>query len=473
MVHDVKRATDAHDAQAGRYAEVMRVAMIAMHGFRVRRAEMLALGMTLPGLTDRAEALGGLPALGLLTLAGMTPEPWEVSYHEAPGVESGERFDANGKPVGAMATLVQAVVREKPTFVAISALTASVEDAYRLCEVLRGEMIATVIGGLHATACPQEAARFADAVVVGDGEATWASVLEDAQAGHMYGIYEPQAPFNLAQSPMPRYDLLGTKERPRFTVQTQRGCPLACDFCGASRMLGPFREKPAERVAAELREIVRVHGSKPVIELADDNTFAGKRPMGDLLQVLADSGARYFTEVDWRLGEKPDVLRDLAASGCVQVLVGFESMVHGHAGMGAKRADQARVLDACLAMQDAGVAVIGCFIVGSDGETHESMAALGELLSEIPLADVQVTMLTAFPGTALRTRLEREGRLISDRGWSSCTLFDATFVPDRMTVDELERGFRNVVAMAHGAGPAGQRAEIRRKVWGNRYGGRA
>jgi radical SAM superfamily enzyme YgiQ (UPF0313 family) len=71
-------------------------------------------------------------------------------------------------------------------------------------------------------------------------------------------------------------------------------------------------------------------------------------------------------------------------------------------------------------MQDAGVAVIGCFIVGSDGETHESMAALGEILSEIPLADVQVTMLTAFPGTALRARLEREGRLIAreagDRG---------------------------------------------------------
>jgi len=69
------------------------VCMIAMHGFRIRRAEMLALGMTLPGLADRAGALGGLPALGLLTLAGMTPATWDVSYHEAPGVESGERFD--------------------------------------------------------------------------------------------------------------------------------------------------------------------------------------------------------------------------------------------------------------------------------------------------------------------------------------------------------------------------------------------
>ena len=170
--------------------------------------------------------------------------------------------------------------------------------------------------------------------------------------------------------------------------------------------------------------------------------------------MLAASGARYFTEVDWRVGERPEVVRDLAASGCVQVLVGFESLVREHTGMGGKKAGYDRMLDACLAIQAAGVAVIGCFIVGSDGETAESMADLGGRLAESPLADVQVTMLTAFPGTPLRERLKREGRLIPDRGWSSCTLFDATFVPDRMTVRELERGFRNVVAMAHGQGPA-------------------
>jgi radical SAM superfamily enzyme YgiQ (UPF0313 family) len=449
-----------------------RVAMIAMHGFRVRRAEMLALGMALPGLAERAGALGGLPALGLLTLAGMTPTAWEVSYHEAPGVESGERFDPSGEPTGAMAAVVAAIARERPTLAAVSALTASVEDAYRLCVVLRREGIATVIGGLHSTSCPDEVVRWADAAVVGDGEASWLRVLADAESGRLRGIYRPDGrmgAFELSASPVPRFELAAGKERPRFTVQTQRGCPLACDFCGASRLLGAFREKPTANIARELGEIVRVAGKKPVIELADDNTFAGKRPMGELLGVLAASGARYFTEVDWRLGERTDVLRDLAASGCVQVLVGFESLVHGHAGMGAKRAEHARVLDACLAMQAAGVAVIGCFIVGSDGDTQESMADLGELLAEIPLADVQVTMLTAFPGTALRSRLEREGRLIADRGWSACTLFDATFVPDRMSVEELERGFRNVVAMGHGAGPAAVRAAIRRSVWGNRY----
>ena len=90
------------------------VSFIAMHGFRVREPEMLSLGMRLPGLWDRAGALAGLPALGLLTLAGMTPPDWGVSYHQAPGVERGPRFDGQGQPVGAMAALVETVLRERP-----------------------------------------------------------------------------------------------------------------------------------------------------------------------------------------------------------------------------------------------------------------------------------------------------------------------------------------------------------------------
>src|SRR5205807_300337 len=117
----------------------------------------------------------------------------------------------------------------------------------------------------------------------------------------------------------PRFDLLGKARRPRLTVQTQRGCPLACEFCGASRLLGPFREKPVPQLAKELQALKTVV-LNPVVELADDNTFAGTRPAGPLLDLLARSGAQYFTEVDWRLGERADVLGGLAASGCVQVL---------------------------------------------------------------------------------------------------------------------------------------------------------
>ncbi len=153
----------------------------------------------------------------------------------------------------------------------------------------------------------------------------------------------------------------------------------------------------------------------------------GRRAVRPLLVALAGSGVRYFTEVDWRIGERPDVLEGLAASGCVQVLVGLESLELRHGGMGAKGAPLARMIDAVEAIQAAGVAVVGCFIVGADGETEASLDRLGVFLESAPLADIQLTLQTPFPGTALHRRLRDEGRLIEDRGWSHYTLFDVTY----------------------------------------------
>ncbi len=424
------------------------VALVPFTGFRIREEEMLALGMSLPGLRQRAAAIGQLPALGLLTLAGMTSPQWACSYHEA------ARADEE---------LLDRVVRERPDLVALSALTASVEEAYRFSAALRGAGLRVVLGGLHATACPEEARQHCDAVVVGEGEPVWGEVLADAETGSLKPLYRA-GPFDLARAAVPRFDLLGTKPRPRFTVQTQRGCPLACEFCGASRLLGPFREKPICLIREELDAIAALSPG-PVLELADDNTFAGPRDPGPLFDALAQSHGRYFTEVDWRVGERPTLPRGLAASGCVQVLVGIESLVFRHPGMGPKQAELTRIMAAVDAIQEAGVAVAGCFIVGCDGETRGSLDRLARFIDDSPLADVQLTVQTPFPGTALYRRLKAEGRLLPGRGWSFCTLFDVTYRPDPMGAEELEVAFRELVSSTFSVEAAARRGAIRRRVW--------
>lgn len=430
------------------------VALVAFTGFRIREPEMLALGMTLPGLAQRAPAVGALPALGLLTLAALTPPPWTQSYHEAAAVDD---------------EVLEAILATKPTLVAISALTASINEAYLLCRRLRAEGVRTVIGGLHATAMPSEASLHADAVVVGEGEPVWERVLMDAQRGELAGRYQASAPFDLGVAPLPRFELLGDRPRQRFTVQTARGCPLACEFCGASRLLGPFREKPAAMVERELAAI-KATAKRPFIELADDNTFAGKRDAQELLGVLERSGVRFFTEADWRLGEKPNVLAGLARAGCVQVLVGIESLVPRFAGMGAKQAPPERIMEALANIQDAGVAVIGCFVLGADGEDAESLGRLGEFLLEAPLADVQLTVQTPFPGTAAYKRLSAENRLLPDRGWESYTLFDVVYRPDPMSAEDLERGFHSLAKLVFAAGPTSVRNARRQAIWNRRAG---
>ncbi len=424
------------------------VAFVPFTGFRVRHEEMLALGMTLPGLRARADAIARLPALSLLTLAGMTPPHWTCSYHDEPASEA----------------LAEKVIQERPTLVAVSALTASVEEAYRFCEILRQASIPVVLGGLQATACPDEARQHCDAVVIGEGEPVWPALLADAEAKRLQPIYRAQMPFDLAESPVPRFDFLGTRRRPRLTVQTQRGCPLACEFCAASRMLGPFREKPVANVRRELEAIVQ-QVPQPVLELADDNTFVERRDADALLDAFAASGARYFTEVDWRVGERPEVLNRLTQSGCVQMLVGVESMVSRPAGMGPKLAPLERIMDALCAIQEAGVVALGCFVVGCDGETRRSIDQLADFLLTCPLADMQITLQTPFPGTALRRRLERQGRLLPGRGWAYHTLFDVTYRPDSMLVEELEIAFRELIQRVYSLEASQRRAKIRRNVW--------
>lgn len=424
------------------------VALVPFTGFRLREQELLALGMSLPGLRPRAAAVAQLPALGLLTLAGLTP-PWTCSYHEAAVADD---------------ALLDDIVRQRPDLVALSALTASVEEAYRLAARLRGAGLRVVLGGLHVTACPEEATQHADAIVIGEGEPVWPAVLADAAAGALRPTYRATAAYDLAEAPVPRFDLLGPARRGRLTVQTQRGCPFACDFCGASRLLGGFREKPLANLRREL-DAVAALVPEPLIELADDNTFAGSRLVAPLLETLGAAGARYFTEADWRIGERPEILQGLAASGCVQVLVGVESLVYAHTGMGAKQTSWPRMRDAIVAIQEAGVAVIGCFIVGCDGETPASLDRLGRFILDSPLADVQLTLQTPFPGTALYRRLRKQGRLLAERGWPWYTLFDVTYQPDAMSAAELEDGFRTLVRQVFAASAAARRAAVRRQTW--------
>ena len=118
------------------------VTFVPMTGFRVREPQMLELGMSLPGLQQRASAIAELLALGVLTLAGLTPDPWTCSYRGTSEVSEAS---------------IENILADKPDVDAISALTASVEEAYRLAAHLRSHQIPTVIGGLHVSACPEEA----------------------------------------------------------------------------------------------------------------------------------------------------------------------------------------------------------------------------------------------------------------------------------------------------------------------------
>lgn len=407
----------------------MKIGLIAMSGVRVRDPELIRLGLNLPGFVERSKVIASLPSLGLLTLAGMTPSDIEVEYREIADVE-------------AMPDLARGY-----DLVAISTFTAQSLDAYTVADRFRAMGVPVVIGGLHATVMPEEAAAHADAVVVGEGEMTWAQVVEDARAGRLRPIYRPQPGrwFDLADAPMPRFESLDIAKYNRLTVQTSRGCPHNCEFCASSILLTPkYRVKPVEKVIAEVRKIKSLW-EHPFIEFADDNSFATKGHYRALLEALRHEHIKWFTEADVSVADDPALLDLMSQSGCRQVLIGLESPgSRALDGIETRRNWKLKQFDryerAVREIQSRGITVNGCFILGLDGDTEEVFDAVYDFVDRTGLYEVQITVLTPFPGTPLYRRLKAEGRLTCDGAWDRCTLFDVNFVPARMSAERLRQG---------------------------------
>jgi radical SAM superfamily enzyme YgiQ (UPF0313 family) len=417
----------------------MKLGLIAMSGVRAHNPELTALGLTLPGFVERNKVIASLPSLGLLTLAGLTPREVDLHYVEVPDVA---QFD--GVPAEFDA-------------VAISSFSAQIYEAYELADRYRALGTKVILGGLHVSALPEEARAHADAVVIGEGEPLWPALVSDLLNGRLQPVYDARnRSFDLAASPMPRFDLLDMERYNRITVQTQRGCPFRCEFCAASIRISPtYKIKPVERVLSEIRAIKSLW-KRPFIEFADDNTFVNKAHSKGLMRALAGEDIRWFTETDLSVADDSDLLLLMRDAGCAEVLIGLESPtfaaldgVEQRSNWKARHLD--RYLEAIGRIQDRGIRVNGCFVLGLDGAGVESFEEIWNFVRQSGLYDIQITVQTAFPGTPLYARLKSQGRILRDEAWELCTLFDVNFKPAKMSVAELEAGFRSLVNRIYSA----------------------
>jgi radical SAM superfamily enzyme YgiQ (UPF0313 family) len=407
----------------------MKIGFLALSGIRAHDPDLLALGLTLPGFVNRSKAIAALPSLGLLYLAACTPDGHELHYFEAEadGTEPAEVYTCD--------------------LVAISTFSAQVFEAYAIARRLRAAGVRVAMGGLHVTVLPEEAAAVADYVIVGEGEHVWPAIVDAALRGERGRIFRAAdyPPVDAASLPVPRYDLLGSRPYNRFTVQTSRGCPWRCDFCASNVMLGQrYRKRPVRDVIRDIGAVMAVR-PHPFIEFADDNTFVDKTWGKQLCRELAPLHVRWFTETDISVADDPELLDLMRLAGCRQVLIGLESPAGGPLqGIEAKSNFKARSADGYLAalrrIQAHGITVNGCFILGLDGHTPKIFDDVLTFARQVPLYDVQITVLTAFPGTPLYDRLLREGRILEPARWDLCTLFDVNYEPRGMSVRDLREG---------------------------------
>jgi radical SAM superfamily enzyme YgiQ (UPF0313 family) len=432
----------------------MKIGFLALSGVRAHDARLLELGLTLPGVIERSRVVGSLPSLGLLSLAACTPPGHELRYWEAHpgGIEPPEAYTCD--------------------VVAISTLSAQAFEAYAAADRLRKAGVRVVLGGLHASVCPEEALAHAHYVVVGEGERVWPELVRSLESGRTLPRWD-SADFGIVdvnELPTPRYDLLQGRDYNRFTVQTTRGCPWRCDFCASSVMLNhSYRKRATSHIVRDIAAIQRLV-RHPFIEFADDNTFVDKEWGKELCRQLAPLRFSWFTETDISVADDVELLTLMRRARCRQVLIGLESpelsALEGmelRANWKAKRGPD--YFSSLHRIQEHGITVNGCFILGLDRHTPDIFEAVLDFVESVPLYEVQITILTPFPGTPLYQRLEREGRLLHPGGWDRCTLFDVTYEPRNMSPEQLREGVYWLTERLYD--PA--RVEQRRRRYFNRF----
>jgi radical SAM superfamily enzyme YgiQ (UPF0313 family) len=327
--------------------------------------------------------------------------------------------------------------------VGITAMTQQANRAYEIALEFRKRGRYVAIGGIHASVKSDEVKKHADSVFIGEAEHSWPCFISDFLEGSPRGIYD-QKDFpgvDITASPLPRYDLLGKYKYPVIYVQTTRGCPHDCEFCVASNIYGKeYKHKEVSQVLEEIRE-VKKYWKLAQVGFADDNMFVNRRFSQALVQAFKGLNFSWFAVCDISVANSEKFLADLHASGCRTLLIGFESVIEEN--VQSLNTDHwkskrfGRYAEYIEKIQRHGIGVYGSFILGFDGDNEETVEKTIDFINTHNLLGAQITILTPFPGSRLRDRLEREDRILHS-DWKWYTVWNAVIRHPKFTPEQLE-----------------------------------
>lgn len=385
-----------------------------------RRLLLILAAVTRPdGRHYRLIKYSQFPPLSLMTIAGLTPDHWEIVLRDE-HVESSE-------------------VDDDVDLVGIQTYISSAGRAYELARRWQARGAKVVLGGLHPTSMPQEAAAHADAVCIGPAETVWRRILDDFEKGRLGKFYRGGCEGSAALVPMPRRDLMNPRAYLiRHTMVTSRGCPHACDFCYKSSFWGPTFYEPRPIADVE-RELSRVDDG--LVFFLDDNLLANRAHARRLFDLLRGSGIVWQAAASLDVARDPAYLDEAYAAGCRSLFVGFESLSPANMRGNNKPVNAAAdYAAACRRFHEAGIMINGSFVFGFDCDGPDVFDRTVEFTVENKLLTASLHVLTPLPGTRAFARLEAEGRLLH-RNWDRYDTYHAVFRPRRMTPEQLEEGY--------------------------------
>jgi radical SAM superfamily enzyme YgiQ (UPF0313 family) len=381
--------------------------------------------MILPALTEaqspffRPIKYSLFPPLGLATLAAYLDPEDEIVIQD----EHVETLDLS----------------DEPDLVVIQVYITSAYRAYRLADHYRARGAHVALGGLHVTSLPEEAAAHADTIFIGPGEDSWPRFLADLRSGAPGSRYESTVR-TLHDLPPIRRDLI---KRHLYLVPNSivvsRGCPHVCDFCYKEAFFQGGKSFYTQSVDAALAEIERLPGRH--LYFLDDHLFGDARFARALFDGMAGMGRLWQAAGTVQSVLKPGLLEKAVAAGLRSLFVGFETLNPQSLREQHKVQNLNRDYGAAIRrLHDLGVMVNGSFVFGMDHDDKTVFDRTVAWAIEQGIETATFHILTPYPGTALHTRMQAEGR-ITNHDWDRYDTRHVVYRPAQLTPAALESGY--------------------------------
>ncbi|MCG3194571.1 MAG: hypothetical protein DIJKHBIC_03831 [Thermoanaerobaculia bacterium] len=363
---------------------------------------------------------GRMEPLMLAVLAGLTPPDIDVRLYD-------DRMET--------------IPLDEPTdLAAITVETYTARRAYEIASDFRARGVPVILGGIHPTLFPEEAARHADSLLLGDAETIWAQAVHDLSRKNLQKRYTgPPGRAQLCGS-LPRRDLFqGKGYLPVTLMQFSRGCRFACTFCSVSEYFG--RKHYIRRIDQVLEEIAAQ--KRRFLFFVDDNIASDRVALKDLCRELIPLKLHWVSQASLDVTQDPELMKLMQESGNAGNVMGFESITAESLRESRKAPNLrgfSRYEKEVETLRDHGMQTWAAFTLGHDGDTRDSIRATLDFALEGRFAFSAFNILMPYPNTPLYRRLAAEGRLLYDGCWwlhPAYRFNSAAFVPRRMTPEEL------------------------------------
>ncbi len=308
---------------------------------------------------------------------------------------------------------------DKPTdLVAISIETYTARRCYEIATEFRKRNIPVIMGGFHATLCPDEVAEYADTVIIGQAERTWENVLKDFKNNRLQKIYKDNE-LNLGlNNIIPDRSIYKNKNYLKITLlEAGRGCRFRCEFCSVQKFFNGQHEYRNPDVIRN--EILQLKKTRKLFFFVDDNIAAHPVQAKELFKMFIPLKIKWVGQADITISRDKELLQLMVASGCQGILIGFESlnienlktMNKSFNSLNGGPAEAIRIL------HKYGLRIYATFLYGYPNDTIEDFNNILKFCLQNKIFMVGFNHLTPFPGTELYERLKKDDLLLYDKWW--------------------------------------------------------